>query len=105
MKTTFFILILAAAAVSCCKNDDHDDLDQGTIIGIDYRECVSPYCGGWFIEIGSDTLRFFEVPDKTDINFNSILDFPIPVRVSWHKYTGEWAEVEDLIKVEEIWKD
>ncbi|TAK39729.1 MAG: hypothetical protein EPO28_10595 [Saprospiraceae bacterium] len=106
MKKTFPFLLLMFAFISCCKeHEDASELDDGTIIGIDYRECASPYCGGWFIEVGGDTLRFLEVPGKTDIDFSSELDFPLPVELSWHKYGNDWSSIQDLIKVEEIWKD
>lgn len=56
------------------------------------------------MKIEEDTLRFFQVPAKTDIDLNSELDFPIPVHVEWKKYNNEWKDIEDLIFVEELWK-
>ncbi|MBK8564487.1 MAG: hypothetical protein IPN76_14420 [Saprospiraceae bacterium] len=95
-----FVLVGLCFAASCEKSD----LKTGTakVTGIDFRKCASPYCSGWFIEIDGETKRFFEIPSNTDIDFNSELEFPIPVEVEWEKYDNWWGDIEDLIKVEKL---
>lgn len=103
MKKLFFLLlIICFIGSSCCKSDLTDN--NAKLIGIDFRKCASPFCGGWFIEIEGDTLRFIETPEKTDIDLNGQLIFPIPVKVKGKKYDNEWKDVEDLIFVEELWR-
>ncbi|MCB0587188.1 MAG: hypothetical protein KDD06_17945 [Phaeodactylibacter sp.] len=85
-----YILLLAAVIgvgifFSACCEDHHDDepdtcAEEGIIIGIDFRECAC--CGGWFIEIGNDTLRAPDLPQA----FRESLDpneFPLPVYLDW----------------------
>lgn len=87
-----------------CQKEDLNSSDA-VLIGIDYRKCASPFCGGWFIEIQGDTLRFFETPKETDIMLDSETEFPIPVKVEWLRYQNEWKDVEDLIKVNSLFRD
>ena len=101
MEKYFFLLCLAILSATACKKSCTTP-GEALLIGIDYRKCASPYCGGWFIEINNDTLRFFETPEKTDIDFNSELEFPIPVDVEWERYDNDWKDVPDLIRVEKI---
>lgn len=97
----FSFLLLVMFFVSCKKkNSFHTD----TLLGIDYRECASPYCGGWFIEIGRDTFRFIEIPPKSNIDLNGPLKFPVKVNAVWHRYYNHWSDVPDLIYVTELWK-
>lgn len=108
MRTFFFVFALAIAALTACNHDSNtldgnSTLDDATILGIDYRRCASPYCGGWFIEIGGDTLRFLEVPAQTDIDLYGNAIFPISVKVRWHQYENEWSDIEGLIYLEEAW--
>lgn len=54
--------------------------DQGTITGYDMRMCAC--CGGWFIRIGTDTLRFDQIPAGSE----SLLEnpvYPLNVKVKW----------------------
>jgi hypothetical protein len=103
MKNFILLLLLATLGFSCC--DSSDDLSSGNamLTGIDGRKCASPYCGGWFLEMNGETYRFLEVPTDTDIDFNSELDFPIPVEVEWTEYDNWWGDIEGLIKVEKIY--
>ena len=69
---------------ACCK--DHDDdapgycSEEGIITGIDLRACAC--CGGWFIEIGGDTLRANDLSQqfKEDL---SPYEFPLSVYLEW----------------------
>lgn len=102
-------LILLLLAISACNNNPTcgfgtlEELEDATIIGVDYRRCASPYCGGWFIEIEGDTLRFLEMPAQTNINFADDTIFPIEVKVRWRNYENEWSDIPGLILVEEAW--
>ncbi len=103
MYKLLFIFGLSLLSFSACiKEKLYVD---GKLIGIDYRKCASPMCGGWFIEIKGDTLRFLEKPEKTDIDLNGDLKFPIPVKVIYSRYdTPFWKDIKDLIYVKELWK-
>ncbi|MCC6724451.1 MAG: hypothetical protein IT258_08070 [Saprospiraceae bacterium] len=105
MKNVLFVFLLAAIAGSSCNKSDDFNSSSATLTGIDYRKCASPYCGGWFLEIDGETKRFLEIPANTDIDLNDgELEFPIPVEVEWKKYDNEWADIQDLIKVEKLFK-
>ena len=81
---------------ACCQDDDDEAPDfcseEGIIINLDYRLCAC--CGGWFIEIGNDTLRATVLPEE----FREGLppdSFPIPVYL-------EWTPAENLCLGDEI---
>jgi hypothetical protein len=78
MKKVLTLFIIAAWLVSCRQEPCYDD--SGTIIGFDYRKCMC--CGGWFIEINRDTLRFDQLPEGCTINLDNP-DFPIEVWLDW----------------------
>ena len=101
MKNYFLLFLLAIVSLTSCEKSCMKE-GSAELIGIDFRKCASPFCGGWFIEIEGDTLKFFEMPDETDIEFNENLEFPIPVNVVWGKYENEWKDVPDLIHVKKI---
>lgn len=73
----FFFLFQA-----CCDDEDNDIYceEQGTIIGVDYRECAC--CGGWFIEIGDDTLRAWTLPQEFAQSLDP-MSLPVPVLLEW----------------------
>jgi hypothetical protein len=56
------------------------------------------------IEIDGETKRFLEIPPDTDIDFNSEMEFPIPVEVEWKGYDNWWGDIEGLIKVEKLYR-
>jgi hypothetical protein len=97
-------LLVVWLLVGSCQKEEVT-LSDGRLIGIDYRKCASPFCGGWFVEIEDDTLRFFEIPKSTDINLDSEAVFPQPVKVEWMRYENEWKDIEDLIKVNALFRD
>lgn len=87
-KQILFLAIFLTAGIfmfpGCCDAPDDDAPDfcseEGVITGIDFRLC--PCCGGWFIEIGNDTLRATVLPE----GFGESLDpseFPLPVFLEW----------------------
>ena len=99
MKTTILIICILFMMVGCKKDNDYQD--TGTVFGFDYRKCMC--CGGYFIEINKDTLRFDQMPENQIINFDS-LGFPVEVYLDWHhkdpKCLGDEIIV-DRIKVKE----
>lgn len=72
------LAVLCTIGLACHRDcDDTGAWDDGVILGVDYRECVC--CGGWFIEIGEDTLRAQVFPDDFEVGDR----YPIPVRLRW----------------------
>ena len=92
LLATLLLLLLAC-------NKDNENLSNGNLIGYDKRYCASPFCGGWFIDIEGDTLRFLHPPEQTEIEITSQMEFPVPVVVEWRRYQNEWKDIEDLIEV------
>ncbi|HRD81489.1 MAG: hypothetical protein IAE84_11555 [Saprospiraceae bacterium] len=106
MKNIVLLSMLAGflcLATSCEK--PKLETDSAMLTGTDARRCASPYCGGWFIEINGETKRFLEIPAQTDIDLNGELEFPIPVEVEWKRYDNWWGDIEDLIKVEKLYRE
>ncbi len=103
MKNFLLLLLLSTLCFPCCNKSDDLSTSNAMLTGIDERKCASPYCGGWFLEMDGETLRFLEAPTDTNIDFNSELEFPIPVEVEWTEYDNWWGDVEGLIKVEKIY--
>lgn len=87
MKTLIGLLVLWGLifwSSGCCKDHDHpqdDCMEEALILGADARECVC--CGGWFIEIGQDTLRGY-LPAEFVETFN-LNDLPLPVVLEWER--------------------
>ena len=80
MRAFAAILILLLIFNSC---KDEDSLSVGTITGPDLRDCLC--CGGYFIDIGKKTYRFYneELPPGS-LNFDlADVIFPLKVRVRW----------------------
>lgn len=79
-----FLLLAFLLLASCCRPPMDDDADfcqeEAIIIGQDIRLCAC--CGGWFIEIGNDTLRAQVLPQE----FTETLEpdqFPVLIRLEW----------------------
>lgn len=102
MGRFIFIFFLLGLTASTCEKTGNR-CDTANIIGMDYRKCASPFCGGWYIEIEGDTLRFLEQPAKTDIEFSGEMAYPVPVKIVWRRYENEWKDVQDLIFLEEAY--
>lgn len=56
--------------------------DSGAILGGDRRMCAC--CGGWFIGIGQDTLRFDQPPSSFQ-RYIETAGYPLNVKVKWAK--------------------
>jgi hypothetical protein len=79
MRQIFAIILLTLLLAGCRKDHGYDN--SGTIIGQDYRKCMC--CGGWFIEIENDTLRFDQIPENCDVNLTDAI-YPVDVYLDWH---------------------
>jgi hypothetical protein len=97
MKNCLFfgmlILGITTFSAACCDDDDLGYCSEKAIIlEVDYRECAC--CGGWFIQIGEDTLRAIDLP--TDFQLSLQVDeYPLPVYL-------EWSPMEDPCLGDEI---
>jgi len=69
---------------SCTKDDTNPTINSTAFItAIDLRECASPCCGGYFIEIGSETYRFYEATlPENNLNLAEE-NLPLEVRLDW----------------------
>ena len=98
MRLLILLLVSTIIFYSCCQNHDDEPescTEEAVIIGVDSRECFC--CGGWFIEIGDDTLRATVLPQTFifDLDPN---EFPLPVFLEWEPEEtpclGDEIEVE-----------
>ncbi len=92
MKSLLLTLFLAMLLMGCKKDRGYQD--SGTVIGMDYRKCMC--CGGWFIEIDKDTLRFDVLPEEVSINFDSI-GYPVEVYLDWHHKDPKCMDDEIIV--------
>lgn len=69
-------------------------MNQAKILEPDYRMCVC--CGGWFIKIDNDTLRFYELPSDCNIDLNTET-LPIEVELNWEKDKNDCLGDEIII--------
>ena len=85
-KLHLLVVLLALAAIftysACCDDEPVTGYcsEAGVITGIDFRECAC--CGGWFIEIGEDTLRAWTLPQEFAESLQ-MDEFPLPVYLEW----------------------
>jgi hypothetical protein len=86
MKKIMIILgfVFLVFLVSCKKDISTESglMSEGTIIGGDTRMCMC--CGGWFIKIDGDTLRFGNLPQESNIDLQ-IESLPLEVRLNWER--------------------
>ena len=78
MKRLLYILLFFS--LLSCSDDGLLETENGLITGPDYRLCAC--CGGYFIEIGNETYRFWNVPESSSLDLINA-DFPIYVEVGW----------------------
>jgi hypothetical protein len=84
-KSILFFLLMLLIIIASCKRDystEPEYRSEGTIIGGDARMCMC--CGGWYIIIKDDTLRFGNLPQESNIDLQ-IESFPLEVRLNWEK--------------------
>ena len=94
MKRMMFFGILLLMCISSCTEDENNYMNNGTITGIDFRECAC--CGGYFIDINDSTYRFFNLPSGSEIKLDNPI-FPIYVKLDWAK--ADTVCLGDEIKV------
>jgi hypothetical protein len=99
MKSIIFIGVILLLCFSSCSEDGSEFMSNGTITGIDFRECVC--CGGYFIEINDSTYRFYTMPSGSDVPLENPV-FPIYVKLDWAK--ADTVCLGDEIKVLRIEK-
>lgn len=75
-------IVLAALGTFSCTDDEQATVDKevGIITGQDPRFCMC--CGGWFIDIGDRTYRFYELPGDSNIDLTDAA-LPMAVNVVW----------------------
>ena len=95
-------LLFLVMSQSCKK--ESDGKGNALLIGADLRKCAIPNCGGWWIEINSETYRFYDIPFSTNIPFNVDDNFPIEVDVNWKAGDRKWPDNQELIEVISIFK-
>lgn len=109
-RTLILAFILGFFALSSCddcsntnpanNNNPGYTKSDGLILGPDFRECVC--CGGWFVEIKSDTLRIFNMPPDFEYYLMGE-DMPVPVRVAWKDKEEDCGEAwDDIIEISSI---
>jgi hypothetical protein len=100
----FLLLIMIAGFIACvkkdrCRSDNGNFESEGVITGADMRMCVCQ-CGGYFIEIDGQTLRFMEEflpPNDLDLSHDNL---PLKVRLDWDPNTSNNpCGAKDLITV------
>ena len=82
MKSIIFIGVILLLSFSSCSEDGSEFMSNGTITGIDFRECVC--CGGYYIDINDSTYRFFTLPINSEVPLDNPV-FPIYVKLDWAK--------------------
>jgi len=80
MKKILLLVVVMYFSILSCTEDDDKYMDNGTITGIDFRECFC--CGGYFIDINDSTYRFDSLPIGSNISLGNAV-FPIPVKLDW----------------------
>jgi len=97
-KLTILLLLISAILLFTKCKKEKTKTDDAKIIGIDSRKCSIPGCGGFWTEIGQDTLRFIDFPGNSNIEApNRDTNFPIEVAIKW-----KWASDEDLKKADDL---
>jgi hypothetical protein len=92
--TIVFITILAAKS---CGKVESEEMVSGIITKSDLRECAC--CGGWFIEIGSETYRFYELPEKSEMKI-SAEKLPMEVKLRWEKEENPcWGDEIKILSI------
>lgn len=82
IKNIILVLLLIAGLSACNKDDATPGVESNaSITAIDLRECSC--CGGYWIEISGEELRFFE-EDLPNNNLNlSNRALPVSVTLRW----------------------
>ena len=81
MKKVIMILSMFLLALMACKKEKHF-MNEGKITGYDMRMCMC--CGGYYIDINSNTYRFYDLPENSGIDLTNAT-LPIYVELDWKK--------------------
>ncbi len=102
MRIILAITIASFLLLSACSDDGNSSDSEytttdGVLIGRDFRKCFC--CGGWFVEMQTDTMRIWNMPsgfaDKPENK-----DLPVDVRFGWKDMEeGCGEEMDDLILI------
>ncbi|MFT5724800.1 MAG: hypothetical protein ACI9JN_001923 [Bacteroidia bacterium] len=72
IKNLFIIGVIASLGFLSCEKDpiptgtnSNTGYEIGTITQQDFRKCAC--CGGWFVDVGDSTYRFYEIPTSSGI--------------------------------------
>jgi hypothetical protein len=85
MKKIIWVLLSTFLLVTACKKTTVPSFQsEGTVFKEDFALC--PCCGGFFIKINSDTLRFFKLPEASGILTNTPL--PYRLKLDWQRDTA-----------------
>lgn len=103
MKKLLLILgiLLTAVVLQNCQKENKlcpDDWQEAAIIGQDFRRCFC--CGGWFIDLGQDTVRAFTLPQSFEIDQDS--NFPVTVCLTYEALLGPCENFGSLVTVDQI---
>jgi hypothetical protein len=82
MKKLIIALYFLLFGILSCSTEVDEFMDEGSITGYDHRECAC--CGGYYIDMGKNRYRFYELPDNSSFNLDNPV-FPIYVRLDWTK--------------------
>jgi len=100
MKKIVFGLFISAVVFSSCMMKEEKSFQKATITGPDRSMCAC--CGGWFIDIGNKTYRFYDLPENSTLDIKNA-NFPVRVELQWRKDKAGCKG--DEIIVEKIKKD
>ncbi len=88
MLTTILLSGIALLFYTSCSKQEAHCPKTGTVIGQDYSLCLC--CGGWFVDYGGETLRFYSIPDE-----NTLLEwadkYGYPVHIEFDFIDSEGA--------------
>ncbi len=82
MKKLILFVFLFWLTLSACSLKTGGEFQKATITGQDMSMCAC--CGGWFIDIGKKTYRFYKLPADSKLDLKTA-EFPLKVEVVWKK--------------------
>ena len=101
LSALFIVIVMSSCDddFTVCDNDGYIE-SNGLILGSDDSYCAC--CGGWYIQISTDTMRIMDMPDNFDTALYN-LDMPVEVVLSWKQMeNGCGATTKGLIEVKSI---
>ena len=84
MKKAYFLLLCTFFLAFSCKKAVVSPQSEGTVFTKDLTLCAC--CGGSFIKIDNDTLRFFKLPESSGISESTPL--PYRIKLDWQRDTA-----------------